>query len=112
MPVIKTSAATINTQRQVSGSDAHTSQALQRVPAAPAINNAKEDAARLAISTRAAAQADAGAGAANGLAPIEDADAAKATIELIRSRMSQQPETALRAQANAPPDQVLALLRD
>lgn len=105
MPIIKTNAATVSSQRQAPGSETNPNQGRRMVPDEP-IHNVRDDATRLAISVRTAAPSDPAE------APIEDADAARATAELIRSQILEQPDTAILAQANALPDHVLALLRD
>jgi flagellin-like hook-associated protein FlgL len=113
MPLIKTNTATVNTQRQALGAETNANQQRQRM-AGDAPHTAKDDATRLAISARTAAQSDLVANAAIGpeLSPIEDADAARELAALVSSQVSAQPDSAIRAQANALPDQVLALLRD
>jgi flagellin-like hook-associated protein FlgL len=114
MPAIKTNTASVGTQRQAPGSETNPNQARQRMAADAPGHNAHDDATRLAISARTAAASELVATATFGpaQAPIEDADAAKAMAEQISAQVSQQPGTAILAQANALPDQVLALLRD
>ena len=114
MPVIKTNTATTSVQRQVPGSETNPSQALGRLSADAPLRTGLDDAARLAVSARTAAHADLVAAATGGPppVPIANAGAASAAAELIRSRMLQQPGTAMLAQQNVLPDQVLALLRD
>jgi flagellin-like hook-associated protein FlgL len=113
MPLIKTNTATVNTQRHAPGSEANANQERQRM-AGDAPHTAKDDATRLAISARTAAQSDLVANAAISpdLSPLEDADAAREAAALVSSQVTAQPDSAMLAQANALPDQVLALLRD
>jgi hypothetical protein len=111
MTVIKSNTAP---KRQLPVSETNPNKAKQRAPKQAPTPGAADGAARPANAALAAAQSGVVATATAGpaLPPIEGADAAKAMAELVSSHVSQQPESAMRAQANARPEHVLSLLDD
>ena len=130
--VINTNTISLNAQRNLSSSGASLATTIQRLSSGLRINSAKDDAAGLAISERFSTQirgldvavrnANDGISLAqvaegslteigNNLQRIRDTDFAKETAELTRTQILQQAGTAMLAQANQVPQNVMSLLR-